>query len=309
MFAQILVPTDLGVPSDAALEYARMFARTWDAALHVLHVTGERVTPPRAGEPDGRRNIEPAALRRIRERLTDGDQRHDVTIRLVERGAAAEVILDYARTADIDLVVMGTHGRRGAAHFLLGSVAEAVVRGAPCPVLTTHAATRPRESFSRILVPTDFSSPSDAAFECARLLQLRFGASVHLLHVLEDALLEGPFGGEVFVAAPAERRAARLRDARARLSHRVPTGGRESARLTSEVVLGPAADTIVHHAADNGFDLIVMGTHGRTGLAHLLMGSVAERVVRGASCPVVTTRGERPCLVALGVRAEAAAAS
>ncbi|MBI3048100.1 MAG: universal stress protein [Acidobacteria bacterium] len=306
MFARILVPTDFSASSDAALGYARMFAWTSGGALHLLHVCGDRLTPPHA---EGHRDREPAALRRIRDRLTEADQRHRLKIRVVERAAPAEAILDYARTADIDLIVMGTHGRSGVTHLLMGSVSEKVVRSAPCPVLTTHGAPPPAASFTRILVPTDFSEPSDAALDCARLLQLRFGASIRLLHVLEDQLLEGPFGSEAFVAAPPETRAARLREARERLSHRVPAADYESGRTTSEILFGPTANTISHYAADNGFDLIVMSTHGRTGLAHLLMGSVAERVVRSASCPVITTRGERPCLVAVGARAESAAAS
>jgi nucleotide-binding universal stress UspA family protein len=181
------------------------------------------------------------------------------------------------------------------AHLLMGSVAETVVRGAPCPVLTVQHEPAAAATFRRILVPTDFSGPSDAALDYARLLQRRFGASVHLLHVLDDEQIAGPFGAEVFVTQPPEARAARLRDARERLSHRVTGADQSSGRLTSEAFFGPVAKTIVDYAGDNGFDLILMGTHGRTGLAHLLIGSVAEHVIRGAACPVMTTHGKRLC--------------
>jgi nucleotide-binding universal stress UspA family protein len=307
MFARILVPMDFSAPSEAALAHARIFARAWGAALHVLHVTGERLTPPHAAEA---RHDEPAALRQIRDRLTDEDRRRPLKIRVVERGAPAGVILGYAGTAGIDLIVMGTHGRTGFAHLLMGSVAETVVRSAPCPVLTVQGTPAEPAPFTRILVPTDFSAPSDAALDCARLLQLRFGSSIHLVHVLEDEAIAGPFGAEVFVTESPATRAARLRDARERLSHRVSAADRESGRVTSEILLGPAASTIVDYAGDNGFDLILMGTHGRTGLAHLLMGSVAERVIRASACPVMTTRGERPCaVVPAGARREALAVS
>ena len=306
MFARILVPVDFSAASDAALDHARMFARAWGGALHLLHVTGERLTPPHAG---GDRHDEPAALRQIRDRLTDEDRHRRLTIRVVERKAPAEAILGYARTAGVDLIVMGTHGRSGVAHLLLGSVAETVVRGAACPVLTVHQAPRGAASFTRILVPTDFSAPSDAALDCARHFQLRFGASIHLLHVLEDEPIAGMFASEVFVTESSAARAARLRDARERLSHRVSAADRVSGRVTSEILLGPAARTIVDYAGDNGFDLILMGTHGRTGLAHLLMGSVAERVIRGAACPVMTAHGERPCAVMPAGAREAAAVS
>lgn len=292
MFARILVPIDFSAPSDAALAHARMFARTWTSTLHLLHVTSDRLTPPHEG---GHPYAEPAALRQIRDRLTDEDRHRRLKIRVVERSVPAEAILSYARTAEIDLIVMGTHGRSGIAHLLMGSVAEDVVRRAPCPVLTVQRAPEAAAPFTRMLVPTDFSGPSDAALDCARLLQLRFGASIHLLHVLEDEQIAGPFGAEVFVTEAPETRAARLRDARERLSHRVSAADRESGRVTSEILFGPTASTIVHYAADNGFDLVLMGTHGRTGLAHVLVGSVAERVIRGAACPVMTTHGEQPC--------------
>lgn len=306
MFARLLVPIDFSAPSDAALDHARLFARAWGGALHLLHVTGDRTPPPAGGDP----HDEPAALRQIRDRLTDEDRQQRLTIRVVERAAPAEGILGYARTAGTDLIVMGTHGRSGVAHLLLGSVAETVVRGAPCPVLTVRHAPRGAAPFARILVPTDFSAPSDAALDLARIFQLRFGASIHLLHVLEDEQIAGPFGAEVFVTESPDARAARLRDARERLSHRISAVDQESRRVTSEILFGPTAGTIVHYAADTGFDLIVMGTHGRTGLAHLLMGSVAERVIRGAACPVMTTHGERPCTVVVPAGArEAATAS
>jgi nucleotide-binding universal stress UspA family protein len=305
MFARILVPIDFSAPSDAALDYARLLARRWGSELHVLHVTGERLTPPHgSGAPDA----EPAAFRRIRDRLAGKDAPRRLNIRVVERAAPADAILNYARSAEADLIVMGTHGRRGVAHVVMGSVAESVVRRAPCPVLTMQESPADAPSFTRILVPTDFSAPSDDALDLARVLQLRFGASIHLLHVLEEEQTAGPFGAEVFVTEAPEVRTARLRDARERLSHRVSAADRASGRVTSEVLVGAVASTIVNYAGDNGFDLIVMGTHGRTGLAHLLVGSVAERVIRGAACPVVTTRGDGKCAaVSAGARHEAAA--
>jgi nucleotide-binding universal stress UspA family protein len=283
MFRRTLVPTDFSAPSDAALEYARLFAGVWGGALHIMHVTGDRLTPPHgSGDP----GPEPAALRQIRDRLRDEDRRHRLKIRVVERAAPAEAILGYARNAEVDLIVMGTHGRRGVAHALVGSVAEKVVRSAPCPVLTMREAPATGTTgFKRILVATDFSAPSDAALDYARALALRFGASIHLVHVFEDPPLNGPFGSEA--------RSIRFEDARERLSHRVTAYERHKRRVTTEVLLGAVAPTIVDYAADIGFDLIVMGTHGRTGIAHVMTGSVAERVVRTAACPVLTTHAMR----------------
>jgi nucleotide-binding universal stress UspA family protein len=304
MFARILVPIDFSAPANAALNYARLFARTWGSELHVLHVTSERLTPPHA---PGAIHAEPAAMREIRDRFGGADLPRRLKIRVVERASPPDAILSYARSAAVDLIVMGTHGRTGVAHLVMGSVAETIVRKAPCPVLTVQQPPADATSLTRILVPTDFSARSDEALDLARVLQLRFGASIHLLHVLEDEPTAGPFGAEAFVTEAPEVRAARLGDARERLSHRVSSADRASGRVTSEVVVGRAAATTVDYAGDNGFDLVVMGTHGRTGLAHLLMGSVAERVVRGAPCPVLTTRGAGPCAEVPDTRHETAA--
>jgi nucleotide-binding universal stress UspA family protein len=210
---------------------------------------------------------------------------------VVEAPDPAAQIVRTAGSIDAALIVMGTHGRGGIARVLIGSVAEKVVRAAPCPVLTTNGALRASiKGFRRILVPTDFNGPSDAALDCARRLAAGFGGSMHLLHVLGDVSASGATGSELFVTEPPEARSIRLTDARDRLKHRITDDDRLTLHATSEVIFGAPAQIIVDYAADNQFDLIVMGTHGRTGMAHLLAGSVAERVVRTAGCPVLTTQ-------------------
>jgi universal stress protein A len=140
---------------------------------------------------------------------------------------------------------------------------------------------------TRILVPSDFSESSDAALEYARMLAHRFGASLHLLHVLNEPLLAEGLAAEAFMSEPPAIRAGLVDDARAHLSQRA-TG-----TSSAEVVFGHAATTIVECAARLDVDLIVMGSRGRTGLAHLLLGSVAEAVARTASCPVLTVRTQQ----------------
>ncbi|NOT25935.1 MAG: universal stress protein, partial [Acidobacteria bacterium] len=114
-------------------------------------------------------------------------------------------------------------------------------------------------------------------------------AQLHLLHVLEDPIETAAFATRTFVPDLPEVREARLREAADRLAQRA---GADSTppRVTTEVVVGASARTIAEYADTNGFDLIAMGTHGRTGIAHLVMGSVAEQVVRTAPCPVLSTR-------------------
>jgi nucleotide-binding universal stress UspA family protein len=144
--------------------------------------------------------------------------------------------------------------------------------------------------FTRILVPTDFSEPSDAALEYARALAEKFCASLHLLHVIEPGYATGAFSNEACVAEAPGAYEMLVKEAQAKFASRVFPSDRARHRVTTEAMTGVSAATIVEYAADQNMDLIVMGTHGRTGLAHLLMGSVAEHVVRTAPCPVLTVR-------------------
>jgi universal stress protein A len=142
--------------------------------------------------------------------------------------------------------------------------------------------------FTRILVATDFSAPSQAALTYARGVAAKFGAPIHVLHVVEDEFVAGPLGAEMYAPPATVSLQNLIAEAQARL-RTIPTPEEAATRrLTTEVIVGKAARTIADYADDNEYDLIVMGTHGRTGLAHVLMGSVAEHVVRTALCPVLT---------------------
>ena len=142
--------------------------------------------------------------------------------------------------------------------------------------------------FTRILVPTDFSEPSDAALDYARELAGQFGASLHVLHVIETPV--AVMSPEVGIVDSPELQAQLFEDARDRLQLRITPNDRTRHPATTEVVWGTSAHGIVNYATERGMDLIVMGTHGRGGVAHLLLGSVAEKVVRHAPCPVMTVR-------------------
>ena len=146
--------------------------------------------------------------------------------------------------------------------------------------------------FTHILVPTDFGPAAGAALLYAKELAQRFGARVSLLHVVTDPTATGTWTPELYVPATAETRDRFLRTARERLEGALTAEEREKFRVTNEVRIGAAADNIQEVAREQQVDLIVMGTHGRRGLAHMFLGSVAERVVRGAPCPVLTTHAE-----------------
>jgi universal stress protein A len=143
-------------------------------------------------------------------------------------------------------------------------------------------------TITRILVPTDFSADASAAFAYARELARVFDATVHLLHVVEYPLAASAWSSEIYTAEIAGLQLNMVRDAEQHLRGLAA----DDSALSTEVRLGNAAKQIVEAAREMAIDLIVMGTRGRTGLAHVIVGSVAERVVRFAPCPVLTLRGD-----------------
>jgi nucleotide-binding universal stress UspA family protein len=145
-------------------------------------------------------------------------------------------------------------------------------------------------ALKKILVPTDFGEAADAALNYARALARNFGASVEVLHVAED-LSSRMFAGEVFVAVPATLQNDVEEMARKQLNQRLIDNDPNPLPVRPIVITSNTpALTIVNYAKECNIDLIVMGTHGRGAMAHMLMGSVAERVVRLAGCPVLVVR-------------------
>ena len=150
------------------------------------------------------------------------------------------------------------------------------------------------ESLNRILVPIDFSAHSEKAIRYATTLANKFGARLSLLHVVEDPFVTGAWQAEVFVPNIPELLNDLVKAAKAQLAERKKDLAAHGFVIETAVVTGRPATAIVEQASTGRFDLIVMGTHGRTGLAHAFLGSVAERVVQKAPCPVLTVRGTAP---------------
>jgi nucleotide-binding universal stress UspA family protein len=138
-----------------------------------------------------------------------------------------------------------------------------------------------------VLVPTDFSECSDAALRYGRALASSFGATLHLLHVVQDPYTQ-PWAAEAFPTPLGDMLNEWQAQARERLCKLVPEAERAATMVTT--VVGSPALEIVRYASEQGIDLIVIGTHGRGPFGHMLLGSVAERVVRKAPCPVLTVR-------------------
>jgi nucleotide-binding universal stress UspA family protein len=228
-----------------------------------------------------------AALAAFNERL---HRRGLVTTTRIGTGVPSEEVIAAAQAEDADLVIVGTRGKSGLAHVLLGSTAERGIRMAPCPVLAVPigAADHPGEQelpIDHILVPTDFSDCSSEAVKYAGVVAGQAKASIELLHILEPASYGLDFAVETHDEREKKRRVAteRLQAFSTELA---------AAGIVVKVSLlgGAPADAILEFAARSSSDLIVMGTHGRRGLSHMWAGSVTEAVLRRGTMPVLAVR-------------------
>lgn len=294
---KVLCPTDFSPCAGQALEVAVLVARSFGAELHVLHGIVLHAADPHSAtyHLPNLEEIEATLQRTATSALAADIAPHaDGTLRIVEAQRRApfadEAILAYAEEIGADLIVMGTHGRRGLSHLLLGSVANEVVRRAACPVMTVRAQeqTAHLRAIERILVPIDFSGTEDAALGAARDLAVAWTAELDVLHVLEETVMPAFYAAGITslrqldpeipsrCQAEMQRRLARLGD--------VPRA------VTTHVREGKVAHEIVAFARERNSDLIILATAGRTGVERLLLGSVAEKIVRLAPCAVLVVR-------------------
>src|SRR5262245_1425416 len=225
-------------------------------------------------------------------RFTKPARAADVLVdEIVVEGDPVEVIVDQARRAD--LLVLGTHGRKGFERLVLGSVTEKVLRKSSCPVLTVprHAPGAPSgdpPAFKRILCGVDFSEPAHQAVEFALSLAMEADARLSLLHVVEQLPEIGlPDAARFDLRDYAEYLE---RGARDRLLALIPEEAREWCRPEVVVAPGKAYRAILKVAEKRRSDLIVMGVAGRGGIDRMMFGSTTHKVVREAACPVLTVR-------------------
>ena len=290
----ILAATDFSDTARAGVDWAVELAKTHRARIELVHslLVPSRATDFVPSPPDFTEALQEAASGRLNE-ITEIVRAQGVEVSAeLKLGVPSQVILEMARQLSADLIVIGTRGLSGLRHLLLGSTAERVVQHAHCPVLTVHPGDKDKHrSIDTILVPTDFSKDAESAYFAAlNLLGRKQGTRVVLLHVYHlpyeyTAYGTIPTSLDYFkdVEGAAEERLANLAGELERQGFEVETVAREG--FPPEGILGEA------EAADA--DLIAMGTHGRTGLAHLVLGSTAERVVQRADCPVLTLRSHQ----------------
>lgn len=160
-------------------------------------------------------------------------------------------------------------------------------------------------TLTNILVPSDFSECSNQALRYGLELARKFDATLHLVHVVQDPATQ-PWAAEGFAVPVLEVTEQWLKEAEARLRTSIPDADRPRVRVSS--LLGAVAPEVLRYAQDEAIDLIVMGTHGRGGVSHLLLGSIAEKMVRRAPCPVLTVRHPQHGFVDLPVPAATASA-
>jgi nucleotide-binding universal stress UspA family protein len=291
---KILVPTDFSEYADRAIETAEGLAKPLGAEillLHVLHLPVTAVTPEAGVVPVGFWQD----LRKFAQRKIDASR---AAIEKAGVRCSAEILEDVpgfaiaaaAKRTNADLVVMGSRGLSGLKHVLLGSVAERTVRTAECPVLTVKHEEKGGLRLRTIVVPMDFSPASQRALELAKDLAKNAGPA-HLILVHAYYV---PIELEQFLIQQGNPVLDRLSETVTKDLEKILTG-LQDAGISSEYVANRGAPErlIVELAKQKHADLIVMGTHGRRGLAHMLLGSVAERVVRTAECAVLTVREKK----------------
>jgi nucleotide-binding universal stress UspA family protein len=296
-FKRILCPVDFSDSSIRALAHAEALARWYEAQLTVLHVVptfepiqvqAELGVPVQIVNPMPREEV----VRQMRPFLERAGVSSEAQL-IAEAGDPRTTIVDQALTTRADLIVIGTHGRRGFSRLLLGSVAETVLHEAPCPVMTvsphTEAAASDVVTFKRILCPIDFSPSALLALGFALDLARQAGGLVTLLHVVEWLAEEEPRTSAHFNVP--EVRGYMVDDARQRLRSLVAEESRVWCEIDDVIVSGRAHREILRAAEARQADLIVMGSQGRGGVGLALFGSTTQQVVRSAACPVLTVRG------------------
>lgn len=289
---RVLFTTDFSDGAARAFPRAAALAERHDAELHILNVTGS--------ESETDRTL-PVSLSILKEWLGSSSQVPETDLaaltivqKQIEADTPSERIIGYVEDENIDLVVISTHGRRGVQRMLLGSVTEEVVRKAPCPVLTVRSDAEPSatDRVRRILVPVDFSDHARVALQHAKEIALTYGAEIHLLHVVEEVVYPSAYG----VEPPLQPTQQTL----LRVEKTLGTMAREELNedhVHVSVKIGYAPLTILEYAHNTDIDLVVIATHGRTGLDRFLIGSVAQRVIRRSPTPVFVVKAHEKSLV------------
>jgi nucleotide-binding universal stress UspA family protein len=277
----ILCPVDFFPASDAAVMYAASLARNYDAGIHLLHV----ITPVAASTYEYAidtteiiKAMEETATRevaKLRARLTEAGVSSDFEIRV---GDVYDEIKYAIEGLKPEIVVMGTHGRRGVERWFMGSTTEKLLRHSPVPLITISASgEKMSPRFRRILVTTDFSDGTSDALAYAFSVAQENESRISLLHVVHDVAAD----------VSGKYRESLLQGVEKQLDELVPPEARNWCDVDTRVETGVPYRIILRTLEDEKIDLLVMNIHGKGMLDRALLGSTAERVVRVAPCPVM----------------------
>jgi nucleotide-binding universal stress UspA family protein len=287
-FERILCPLDFSEYSLRAYDYAQSLARHYEARLLVQHV----VVPLFAAYPaydfpataqDLHQDLRAHAEQQLRDFVAARTSNGFPIETTVCEGQVTNSILAFAASQRVDLIVIGTHGRHGFDHLLLGSVTEKILRKAQCPVLAVHKPARdfvaPANGLEpvhlrKIVFATDFSRHAEEALGFALSLAQEYEAELTLLHVLEDI-------------PPSWDLATVSADVVARLEKPIPAGARDWCTIKSRLRVGRPYQEIVRYALEIAADLVIVGVRGRNALDLALFGSTTHRVIQQAPCPVL----------------------
>ncbi len=298
-FKNILFATDLSPSTRVAFPHLRVLAGRHGSTIHMVHVMAPEpmleLPLDRIPEMDADQD---AAMRAMKRMLADEPFGLIPCTCKVTRGELWQALSAVIEEKQIDLIVVGTHGRRGLSKLVLGSVCEQVFRQAACPVLTVgpHVSAGLLGRDSTILFATEFSEGSERALQYAAGLARKYGAHLVMLHAVPMSLDVVPshffnLGSSVEVIT--EYVAETVAEARRRVMALLPA--ETMAELRPEVVVdcGAAAEKILSMAENKRANLIVMGAHGASAhsMSTHLPWATASKVVCEAACPVLTVRG------------------
>jgi len=284
---KILVPTDFSETADHALAQAVELAAQHGSRLELLHIVEPYGEPPpsmmavvRDYMDELEHDAEQTLAAKAEAIRADGiDVRHSTSHHV----SPFEAIAEKVEGMEPDLVVMGTHGRRGFKRLILGSVAEKILRSVPVNALTMSLeapVVKRDRGFTRILVPVDFSDNSKRALDAAFSL-LADDGTLHVVHIVESPIYPTFYPGPVVVPERADPEfTGKVREHLDRW-----LDGRKAELTIRE---GGPSHKILDVGGEIKPKLVVMGTRGLTGLSHVLLGSVTEQVVRRAPVPVLT---------------------